>query len=165
MDMKTKKHFRTLANLKSYMVLPVIAAVIVAFSSCGNKNSEVPLTNVASPPPPKPPTMVGSDTTWVLVDELPIFPGGDEALLKYIAENVKYPDLAKEKGIQGRVVVRFCVTSKGGVTSCEIVKSVSPEIDAEALRVVNTLANFEPAKQGGKPVAVWYMLPITFTLK
>lgn len=102
---------------------------------------------------------------FVVVEEMPMFPGGDAELLKYIAENTQYPEIAKENNIQGRVIVRFCVTSKGGVSQVSVLKGVDPELDKEAIRVVNTLPPFKPGKQGGKPVPVWYMVPITFTLK
>jgi len=102
---------------------------------------------------------------FVVVEEMPLFPGGDVELLKYIMEHTTYPDIAKENNIQGRVIVRFCVTAKGGVSQVSILKGVDPELDAEAIRVVNTLPAFKPGKQGGKPVPVWYMVPITFTLK
>lgn len=104
-------------------------------------------------------------TPFVVVEEMPMFPGGEGELLKYINSNTVYPEVAKENNIQGRVVVRFCVTSKGGVSQVSILKSVDPELDKEALRVVSTLPTFKPGKQGGKPVNVWYMVPITFTLK
>jgi protein TonB len=104
-------------------------------------------------------------TPCVVVEEMPMFPGGDPALLTYIAQNTVYPEVAKENNIQGRVIVRFCVTSKGGVSQVSILKGVDPELDKEAIRVVNTLPAFKPGKQGGKPVPVWYMVPITFTLK
>jgi protein TonB len=102
---------------------------------------------------------------FVVVEEMPMFPGGDPALLKYIGENTIYPEIAKENNIQGRVIVRFCVTAKGGVSQVSVLKGVDPELDKEAIRVVNTLPPFKPGKQGGKPVPVWYMVPITFTLK
>jgi protein TonB len=102
---------------------------------------------------------------FVVVEEMPMFPGGDAELLKYIGANTVYPDIAKENNIQGRVIVRFCVTAKGGVSQVSILKGVDPELDKEAIRVVNTLPAFKPGKQGGKPVPVWYMVPITFTLK
>jgi protein TonB len=102
---------------------------------------------------------------FVVVEEMPMFPGGDAELLKYIAEHTNYPDVAKENNIQGRVIVRFCVTAKGGVSQVSILKGVDPELDKEAMRVVSTLPPFKPGKQGGRPVPVWYMVPITFTLK
>jgi len=102
---------------------------------------------------------------FVVVEEMPMFPGGDVALLQYIGEHTQYPEVAKENNIQGRVIVRFCVTSKGGVNQVSVLKGVDPELDAEAIRVVQSLPPFKPGKQGGKPVPVWYMVPITFTLK
>jgi periplasmic protein TonB len=105
------------------------------------------------------------EVPFVVVEEMPMFPGGDAELLKFIAEHTTYPDVAKENNIQGKVIVRFCVTAKGGVSQVSILKGVDPELDAEAIRVVNTLPAFKPGKQGGKPVPVWYMVPITFTLK
>jgi protein TonB len=104
-------------------------------------------------------------TPFVVVEEMPQFPGGDVALLKYIMEHTQYPEVAKENNIQGKVIVRFCVTSKGGVSQVSILKGVDPELDKEAIRVVNTLPTFKPGKQGGRPVPVWYMVPIAFTLK
>jgi len=102
---------------------------------------------------------------FVVVEEMPMFPGGEQALLAYIGEHTQYPEVAKENNIQGKVIVRFCVTSKGGVDKVEILKGVDPELDKEAIRVVKTLPTFKPGKQGGKPVPVWYMVPINFTLK
>ena len=102
---------------------------------------------------------------FVVVEEMPMYPGGPEALLKYIAEHVVYPEVAKENNIQGRVIVRFCVTAKGGVNQVSVLKGVDPELDKEAIKVVSELPAFKPGKQGGKAVPVWYMVPITFTLK
>jgi protein TonB len=102
---------------------------------------------------------------FVVVEEMPLFPGGEKALLDYIAANTQYPEIAKENNIQGKVIVRFCVTPKGGVSQVSVLKGVDPELDKEAIRVVNTLPTFKPGKQGGKPVPVWYMVPIAFTLK
>ena len=102
---------------------------------------------------------------FVVVEEMPMFPGGEVELLKYIMEHTQYPEVAKENNIQGKVIVRFCVTSKGGVDKVSILKGVDPELDKEAIRVVQTLPTFKPGKQGGKPVPVWYMVPINFTLK
>jgi periplasmic protein TonB len=102
---------------------------------------------------------------FVVVEEMPSFPGGDAALLKYVMEHTEYPEIAKENNIQGKVIIRFCVTPKGGVSQVSVLKGVDPELDKEAMRVVATLPPFKPGKQGGKPVPVWYMVPINFTLK
>jgi protein TonB len=102
---------------------------------------------------------------FIVVEEMPMFPGGEVELLKYIADHTQYPEVAKENNIQGKVIVRFCVTSKGLVNQATILKGVDDALNAEALRVVNSLPPFKPGKQGGKPVPVWYMVPINFTLK
>jgi protein TonB len=164
--MKKENRSRVFAGISIIMVLCVTMLIIIAFPSCGKNNgNELSVSEIAPPPPPPPPAGTGSDTIWLNVDEMPVFPGGDVALLKYIAENTIYPETAKKAGIQGKVIVRFCVTSKGSVASCQILKSVSSDIDAEALRVVETIPTFTPAREDGKPVAVWYMVPITFALK
>jgi protein TonB len=102
---------------------------------------------------------------FIIVEEMPSFPGGEIELQKYLAEHTQYPEVAKENNIQGRVFVKFCVTSKGGVDKVSIFKGVDPELDAEAIRVVKTLPPFKPGKQGGKPVPVWFTVPINFQLK
>ena len=104
------------------------------------------------------------ETPFVVVEEMPLFPGGDRELLEFIAVNTKYPENAKANNIQGRVIVRFCVTKTGGVNRISILRGVNYELDAEAVRVVSELPQFNPGKQGGKAVNVWYMVPITFTL-
>ena len=102
---------------------------------------------------------------FVVVEVMPMFPGGDAELLKFIASNTRYPEEAKVKNIQGRVIVRFCVTAEGAISLISVLKGVDPALDAEAVRVVSTLPSFRPGQQGGKAVPVWYMVPITFTLK
>ena len=103
-------------------------------------------------------------TPFVVVEEMPMFPGGDSALLAYIAKNTKYPEKAKANGVEGRVIVRFCVTDVGGIDRVSVLKGVDADLDAEAARVVKSLPAFKPGRQGGKPVNVWYMVPITFGL-
>jgi TonB family protein len=111
------------------------------------------------------PNSITDPEPFVVVEEMPMFPGGDIALLKHISEQIIYPDTAKINNIQGRVIVRFAVTSVGSISNVSILKGVDPMLDKEALRVVGELPQFKPGKQGGKPVPVWYMVPITFTLK
>jgi periplasmic protein TonB len=102
---------------------------------------------------------------FIIVEEMPSFPGGDKALLDYISQHTEYPQIAQENNIEGKVIVRFCVTSKGGVDQVSIYKGVDPELDKEAIRVVKTLPLFKPGKQGGKPVPVWFTVPINFQIK
>jgi len=182
MIMMTKKRSTTMANLKLLLVMPVIAIVLFAFSSCGDKGSasaqmpeadkKVVLGDQVSPdapPPPPPPAKFNvkdGDTTWSYVDKMPVFAGGDAELLKFIMTNTRYPDVAKKNGIMGRVIVKFIVEPDGSVSNISIMKGVSPEIDAESVRVVSLLPKFEsPGIEKGKAVPVWYMVPITFSLK
>jgi periplasmic protein TonB len=102
---------------------------------------------------------------FVVVEEMPSFPGGDAELLKFISENLQYPEIAKENNIQGKVIMRFCVTYKGTVDQVSVARGVDPSLDEEAIRVVKMLPLFKPGKQGGKPVNVWFSLPISFQLK
>jgi TonB family protein len=112
----------------------------------------------------KSPDQVLSETPYVVVEEMPMYPGGDAELLNYIAKNTKYPEAAKEAKVEGRVIARLVVTKEGNADGVSIIKGVHPLLDEEAVRVVSTLKGFEPGKQGGVPVNVWYMVPITFTL-
>jgi protein TonB len=102
---------------------------------------------------------------FVVVEEMPSFPGGDTEMMTFIYDNIKYPEIAKENNIQGRVILRFCVTYQGKVDQISVLKGVDPALDAEAMRVVALLPAWKPGKQGGKPVNVWYSLPINFQLK
>ena len=102
---------------------------------------------------------------FLSVEEMPEPPGGMKGLYKYIAENTKYPVIAEENNIQGKVFVRFCVTSKGEIEKISIFKGVDPALDSEALRVVQTFPKFKPGKQSGIPVDVWFTVYINFVLK
>ena len=101
---------------------------------------------------------------YEIVQVEPEYPGGINELLKTLGMNLRYPAEAMATNIQGRLVVRFVVTEKGKIASPEVVKSVSPELDAEAIRVLQTLSDFNPGTIDGKPVSVYYTLPITFKL-
>jgi protein TonB len=102
---------------------------------------------------------------FVVVEEMPSFPGGETELFKFIYDNIKYPEIAKENNIQGKVILRFCVTYKGTVDQVSVVRGVDPSLDEEAVRVIKMLPLWKPGKQGGKPVNVWYSVPISFQLK
>jgi protein TonB len=101
---------------------------------------------------------------FIVVEEMPVPQGGATGLLRYIADNIKYPQIAQENNIEGKVIVRFCVTSRGGVDQVSVFKGVDPALDAEAVRVVKTLPAFKPGRQGGKPVPVWFTVPIVFQI-
>jgi TonB family protein len=172
MLMMTKKRTPSLANLKILMAIPVSGIIFLAISAY----SEIPdssQNNISVAQTPANQTdnrLIPNDTRsstepFVQVEEMPVFPGGDAGLITFIANNTIYPEAAKKNGIQGRVIVRFCITENGTLDRLSILKGVSPELDQEALRVIETLPVFTPGRNGGKPVPVWYMLPITFALK
>jgi TonB family protein len=108
---------------------------------------------------------VDNDKVFDVVEEMPRFPGGDEAMMQFIANNVKYPEEASKKGKQGRVVVTFIVNEDGSISESKVVKSVDPELDAEAIRVVNAMPKWTPGKQNGHVVRVKFTIPVTFRLK
>ena len=99
------------------------------------------------------------------VEQMPEFPGGAVALMRYLTENIKYPPEAAKNDIEGRVVVQFVIDETGQVGEVKVVRPISEEIDAEAVRVVKTLPKFEPGRQDGEAVSVWYTLPIIFKLR
>lgn len=101
---------------------------------------------------------------YTVVEKKPQFPGGEAELLRYIGENLRYPEVAKNEKNQGRVVVQFVVKSDGSVGDVKIIRKVSDALDAEAARVIKSLPTFTPGEMGGKPVSVWYTLPVTFKL-
>lgn len=102
---------------------------------------------------------------FTVVEEMPKFPGGDSELLKFIAKSIKYPVIAQENGIQGRVICSFVVNRDGTVVDAEVLRGVDPSLDKEALRVISTMPKWTPGKQRGKPVRVKYTVPITFRLQ
>ncbi|MBN2669414.1 MAG: energy transducer TonB [Bacteroidales bacterium] len=101
---------------------------------------------------------------FAVIEDKPEFPGGMEALQKYLGSNTKFPEIAKENNIQGRVFVKFVIDKKGKVTDVEIARGVDPYLDKEALRVVKSMPDWAPGKQRGKPVKVSYIVPINFKL-
>ena len=102
---------------------------------------------------------------FTAVEQMPQFPGGEAELLKYIASHIKYPTMAAENNIQGRVVVKFVVNKNGKVGDVVVVRGKDPDLDKEAVRVVKTLPDFIPGKMNGQAVSVWYTLPINFKLQ
>ena len=99
------------------------------------------------------------------VEQMPTFPGGDAALMKYLSSHIQYPTMAQEHNIQGKVIVQFVVTKTGAVGEVKVVRSVDKDLDREAVRVCKSLPKFVPGRQNGQPVSVWYTLPVTFKLQ
>jgi len=110
-------------------------------------------------------TTYNGEPVFFIVEDMPEYPGGDLALRKYIAANIKYPKYAKEHGIQGKVYVNFVVSKTGEVGGATIARGISPALDAEALRVVENLPQWKPGMQKGQPVNVRFTVPINFVLQ
>lgn len=106
-----------------------------------------------------------SNKVYEVVEQMPSFPGGDAAMMKYLAENIKYPVSAQKAKEQGRVVVQFIVEKDGAVTGVKTVRSVTPVLDAEAVRVIKAMPKWTPGRQGGQPVRVKYNVPVSFRLQ
>ncbi|HET8962664.1 MAG TPA: energy transducer TonB [Chitinophagales bacterium] len=102
---------------------------------------------------------------FLIVEQMPEFPGGEEAMYKFLAENIKYPALAKDNSIQGTVYIKFVVSDKGKISDAVVVRGIGSGCDEEALRVVKKMPNWSPGMQEGKQVDVYYTLPIKFQLK
>ena len=101
---------------------------------------------------------------YVFVEEMPEFPGGNKALLQFIAKNLVYPSEALDNNISGKVILQFVVTKDGSIGRIEILKGVDPLLNREAIRVVGMLPKLKPGKQNGVPVPVWFSVPVTFQL-
>ena len=119
---------------------------------------------VAAPPPPAPKPEV-SNKVFDVVEEMPHFPGGPAALQAFLSSNTKYPVVAQENGVQGRVIVSFVVERDGSITDVRVVRSVDPSLDREASRVVRSMPRWSPGKQNGSTVRVKYTVPVVFRLQ
>ena len=151
-DMKQAEfNIISLAVAKIAMLVSFVAMTFSAFASNPNASCQVN-------------DSTGKVEVFADPEQQPYFPGGETALLKYLQENVKYPPKAIKDSIQGRVVVQFLIDPAGCVGEVKVVRSVSEELDAEAVRVVKTLPRFVPGRMYGKAVSAWYTLPVTFKI-
>lgn len=161
--MMTKPKSTGSARLKMLLVLPLIAVFVLAFA-CNNEQKPVgkPAQSIETP------AVIQADTeneeVYTVVENPPVFSGGNEQMSQFLVKNIKYPDNAREKGIQGKVFVSFVVDKTGKVTKAEVIRSANPELDAEALRVVSIMPDWTPGKQGGEIVSVQMTVPISFKL-
>lgn len=127
-----------------------------------DKDGEVlKLKETVAQPEPKPEV----EKVFEVVEQMPSFPGGDKALLEFLSNNIKYPVVAQENGVQGRVVVSFVVERDGSITDVKVVRSVDPSLDKEAARVVKSMPKWIPGKQNGSAVRVKYNVPVSFKLQ
>lgn len=105
------------------------------------------------------------DAPLLYVPEMPLFPGGPSALAAFLKKNLKYPDLARDNGIQGQVILTFVVGIDGSISMITVLRSLDPDCDAEAIRVVKMMPKWAPGRQDSKPVRVQFTLPVRFSLK
>ena len=114
---------------------------------------------------PEPPKHVEEEKVFDVVEQMPSFPGGNSALMKFLNENIHYPVVAQENGVQGRVVISFVVERDGHITDVQVARSVDPSLDKEAQRVVRSMPKWIPGKQNGSAVRVKYNVPVSFRLQ
>ena len=177
--MMMKRKSNPWARLKYAYVLPLAAIAVAAFArpEVQNASSEISavkvndlvgnlVTNLEENfTLPDSNVQLPQDSIYEIVEVMPVFPGGETGMMKYLSDNIKYPEEAMKADIEGRVLTRFIINSDGSISDVEISKSVHPLLDAEALRVVNEMPNWTPGKVNGKAVKVRFMLPITFRLQ
>ena len=159
-----------------YLYLFLLLSVI-GFTACRHKHkaidhpivNEMPLPNADndyySPVIPEKEVVSNNEHIYTVIEQMPQFPGGEEKLMNFISTNLVYPGSALRDGIQGKVICRFVVTKTGRVESPEVVRSLDPACDKEAIRVLKSLPRFIPGRQNGVNVSVWYTIPIIFKLK
>ena len=156
--MMNKKRTHTAGRIKYALFVPLAAALLVASNiRCISSEKQEEVSE-------KQESRSGEGEVFQVVEEMPEFPGGMGECMKWLGQNIKYPAEAKEKGVEGRVVVQFVLEKEGTIVNAKIARGVDPELDAEALRVVNQSPKWKPGKQKGEAVRVKYTLPIKFKL-
>ena len=156
--MMNKKRTHTTGRIKYALFIPLAAALLIASNiSCISSEKQEEISE-------KQESRAAEGEVFQVVEEMPEFPGGMAECMKWLNQNIKYPADAKEKGVQGRVIVQFVVEKDGTIVNAKVVRGVDPDLDAEALRVVNQSPKWKPGKQKGEAVRVKYTLPIMFRL-
>lgn len=106
-----------------------------------------------------------NEKVFDVVEQMPEYPGGMQALFEFLSQNIKYPEDAQKQKVEGRVIVTFVVETDGSISNVEVAKHAFPSLDNEAVRVIQAMPNWTPGKQGGEVVRVKYTVPIVFNLK
>ena len=159
---KSKTPARKLAKYLS--IIPLVLLLISVNSIYAAQNVEVIEESINAELQDPPPVRKDNDEVFVVVDDAPEFPGGMEAMIKFLSENIKYPKIAHENGIQGRVICTMVINKDGSVSDVEVARGVDPSLDSEAIRVIESMPKWKPGKQSGQEVAVRYTLPVVFRL-
>jgi TonB family protein len=164
--MMSKIKSSKISNIKSSLGVLTAIALVVVFACEQKEMVEIQKEGKEIQVDTDMPKIPGSDEQiFFMVENMPEYPGGEMALRKFISENISYPKIAREKGVEGRVYVSFVVDKQGDVANAKIVRGVDPSLDQEALRVVNSLPAWIPGKQRGEAVNVQYTVPIHFALQ
>lgn len=142
------------------MKTAVIIFLLSLLVSCSVDNSISEESQIS-----KPINKLNTGHVFEQVEQLPCFPGGQQALLTYIDQNIRYPKELEESCVQGRVVVKFLIGSDGSISQACVIKSLVPELDKDAIRVVMSMPKWTPGKNKGVPVDSWYYLPVKYMLK
>jgi TonB family protein len=160
--MINKQPTETIAVIKTFLILVVISLTFEAFSY----KAVLPFENnlimsLATP------NYIDSLKEWEgsVIEQMPQYPGGEKELMRFIQANIKYPEAAKSVSAHGTVIVTIVIDKEGKVNNAKVIRSIHPALDAEALRVISLLSDWIPGKQGGKPVAVSYTIPVRFNLQ
>ncbi len=154
--------FMNKRNYLRYALLLLLSAMSFSVANAQESVGDTVASKIAERPNDSKQTM---DPLKTKIDKMPMFPGGTQALLKYLSENVKYPVDAEKKKKSGRVIVRFVVDTDGSIDDVEVAKSVWPSLDDEAVRVTEAMPKWRPGIKDGKVVRVRFTLPITFQLR
>ena len=137
----------------------------IDLSSLEDDQSRAQVATYTPPPPPKAVEEEATEEIFVVVEQQPEFPGGMSALMKFLSDNIKYPVIAQENGIQGRVITNFVVERDGSISDVQVVRGQDPSLDREAVRVIKTMPKWTPGQQRGKAVRVRFTLPVVFRLQ
>ncbi len=162
--MMNKKRSRSVGRTKYIMFLPLAALLMLISNLEAVARISSDLSHETSLQEPKKTVQPDDQTVFELVEEMPEYPGGMDELINYLKSNIKYPEQASKEKIQGRVIAQFVVAKDGTIRDAEVVRSVSPELDAEALRVIKLMPDWKAGRHKGVPVNVKYTIPISFQL-
>lgn len=170
--MMNKKKSNATGHIKyALFVLPAFALLVAGNISCSQDASQTEdaKEEVVAPVSPEakeaPADSTAKEEVFMVAEQMPEFPGGMKELLKFLQNNLKYPENAMKNNVQGRVIVQFVVEKDGTLTEFKVARSVDPDLDAEALRVLQTMPKWKPGMQRGKIVRVKFTVPVSFKLQ
>ena len=165
--MMNKKKSNGTGRIKyALFMVPAFALLVAGNTSCSQGASEKQDAKEETVVPEAVPTdSVAKEKAYDVAEQMPEFPGGMKEMLKFLQDNLKYPESAKKNNLEGRVIVQFVVEKDGTPTEFNVVRSVDPDLDAEALRVLKTMPKWKPGMEKGEAVRVKFTVPVSFKLQ